>query len=388
MNTIENFKEYVQNITSKAGYVKPLAFGLGIRKSKGEKTLDVNYPSINWDTAFGTAALLQDVTAFSSDKNGFITVSKENLQKAYDNFEAFHSEIEKHPNIVLIKQLLDNYNQPQGYQSIDVVAYFLFDKDTAVENAVEAYFKLQCLSQLHVKPHGISLDGVFGKLNNVAWTNQGPILPEDLSAERIKATFKGDSLNVTHVDKFPYMVDYNVPNGVRIASASQVRLGAHVAQGTTVMPAGYINFNAGTLGNAMIEGRVSGGVVVGHDSDLGGGVSIMGTLSGGNKNVISIGHKCLLGANSGTGISLGFGCTIAAGVYVTAAAKVWMYNKEKQPIDINNNIVEEGNNIVKGAQLNGKEKLLFLLDSTNGHLVCRPNMKTIELNESLHTSND
>jgi 2,3,4,5-tetrahydropyridine-2-carboxylate N-succinyltransferase len=388
MNTIENFKEYVQNITSKAGYAKPLAFGLGIRKSKGDKTLDVNYPSINWDSAFGTAALLQDVTGFASGKNGFVTVTKEQLQKAYDNFEAFHSEIEKHANIVLIKQLLDNYNQPEAYQTIDVVAYFLFDKDTAVENTVEAYFKLQCLSQLHVKPHGISLDGVFGKLNNIAWTNQGPILPEDLSAERIKATFKGNSLNVTHVDKFPYMVEYNVPDGVRIASASQVRLGAHVAQGTTVMPAGYINFNAGTLGNAMIEGRVSGGVVVGHDSDLGGGVSIMGTLSGGNKNVISIGDKCLLGANSGTGISLGFGCTIAAGVYVTAAAKVWMYNQDKQPIDNNGNVVEEGKNIVKGAELNGKEKLLFLVDSTNGHLVCRPNMKTIELNESLHTAND
>ena len=388
MNTIENFKEYVQNITSTPNYAKPLAFGLGIRRSKGEKTLDVNYPAINWDTAFGTAALLQDVTGYSSNENGFVQVSKEQLQKAYDNFAAFHSEIEKHPNIVLIKQLLDNYNQPEGYQTTDVVAYFLFDTDTAVDTAVEAYVKLQCLSQLHVKPHGLSLDGVFGKLNNVAWTNQGPILPEDLSAERIKATFKGETLNVTHVDKFPYMVDYHVPNGVRIASASQVRLGAHAAVGTTVMPAGYINFNAGTLGNAMIEGRVSGGVVVGHDSDLGGGVSIMGTLSGGNKNVISIGDKCLLGANAGTGISLGFGCTIAAGVYVTAAAKVWMYNKEKQPIDINGTVVEEGQNIVKGAELNGREKLLFLLDSTNGHLVCRPNLKTIELNESLHTSND
>ena len=261
-------------------------------------------------------------------------------------------------------------------------------KDVAVENAVEGYFKLQCLSQLHVKPHGLSLEGVFGKLNNVAWTNQGPILPEDLSEERIKATFKGETLNVTHVDKFPYMVDYHVPNGVRIASASQVRLGAHAAEGTTVMPAGYINCNAGTLGNAMIEGRVSAGVVVGHDSDLGGGVSIMGTLSGGNKNVISIGDKCLLGANSGTGISLGFGCTIAAGVYVTAAAKVWLYDEEKNPIDIHGNSVSEGENIVKGAELNGKDKLLFLLDSTNGHLTCRPNPKTIELNASLHVKND
>ncbi|MFC2109528.1 tetrahydrodipicolinate N-succinyltransferase N-terminal domain-containing protein [Bacteroidota bacterium] len=387
MNTIENFKEYVQNITSKPGYTKPLAFGLGIRKSKGDKTLDVNFPSINWDSAFGTAALLQDVTGFSSNKNGFVTVSKEQLQKAFDNFSAFHNEIEKHPNIVLIQQLLENYNQPEGYQTVDVVAYFLFDKDIAVEDAVEGYFKLQCLSQLHVKPHGLSLEGVFGKLNNIAWTNQGPILPEDLSAERIKATFKGATLNVTHVDKFPYMVNYHVPNGVRIASGSQVRLGAHCAVGTTVMPAGYINFNAGTLGNAMIEGRVSAGVIVGHDSDLGGGVSIMGTLSGGNKNVISIGDKCLLGANSGTGISLGFGCTIAAGVYVTAAAKVWLYNENKEAVDINGNLVEEGANIVKGAELNGKDKLLFLLDSTNGHLTCRPNPKTIELNASLHVKN-
>lgn len=388
MNTIEDFKAYVQNISSQDSYAKPLAFGLGIRRAKGAKTLDVNFPLINWDTAFGTAALLQDVTGYNSDKNGFTSVSKAQLETAFANFAAFHSEIEKHPNIVVIKQLLDNYNQPQGYQEIDVVAFFLFDKDLAVENAVEGYFKLQCLSQLHVKPHGLSLEGVFGKLNNIAWTNQGPILPEDLSEERIKATFKGETLNVTHVDKFPYMVDYHVPNGVRIASASQVRLGAHAAEGTTVMPAGYINFNAGTLGNAMIEGRVSAGVVVGHDSDLGGGVSIMGTLSGGNKNVISIGDKCLLGANSGTGISLGFGCTIAAGVYVTAAAKVWLYDENKKPVDINGNVVAEGENIVKGAELNGKDKLLFLLDSTNGHLICRPNPKTIELNASLHVKND
>ncbi|GGF79772.1 tetrahydrodipicolinate N-succinyltransferase N-terminal domain-containing protein [Wenyingzhuangia marina] len=388
MNTIEDFKAYVADVEATEGYTKPLAFGLGIRRSKGDKVLDVNFPGINWDTAFGTAALLQDVTGFKGSENGFVTVSKAQLQNAFDNFAAFHGEIEKHPNIILIQQLLENIASPSNtYQEIDVVAYFLFDKDQPVNDAVEGYFKLQCLSQLHVLPHGLSLEGVFGKLNNIAWTNQGPILPEDLSAERIKATFKGENIVVTHVDKFPYMVNYHVPNGVRIASGSQVRLGAHCAVGTTVMPAGYINFNAGTKGNAMIEGRVSAGVVVGHDSDLGGGVSIMGTLSGGNKNVISIGDKCLLGANSGTGISLGFGCTIAAGVYVTAAAKVWLYDANKQPVDINGNKVEERQNIVKGAELNGKDKLLFLLDSTNGHLTCRPNPKTIELNEALHVKN-
>lgn len=384
MNTIEAFKAYVAEVEAREGYTKPLAFGLGIRRSKGDKVLDVNFPAINWNTAFGTAALLQDVTGFKGNENGFVTVSKAQLQQAFDNFAAFHGEVEKHPNIVLIQQLLENIATPNTYQTIDVVAYFLFDKDLAVADAVEGYFKLQCLSQLHVQPHGLSLDGVFGKLNNIAWTNFGPILPEDLTAERIKATFKGENIIVSHVDKFPYMVNYFVPNGVRIASGSQVRLGAHCAVGTTVMPAGYINFNAGTKGNAMVEGRVSGGVVVGNNSDIGGGASIMGTLSGGNKNVISIGDECLLGANAGTGISLGFGCTIAAGVYVTAAAKVWLYNQEKQPIDINGNVVAEGQNIVKGAELNGKDKLLFMLDSTNGHLTCRPNPKTIELNAALH----
>ncbi len=388
MNTIEAFKAYVANVEAREEYKKPLAFGLGIRRTKGDKVLDVNFPSINWNTAFGTAALIQDVVGYKGEENGFVTVSKAQLQKAFDNFEAFHNEIEKHPNIVLIQQLLETINSPANvYQKIDVVAYFLFDKDQPVVNAVEGYFKLQCLSQLHVLPHGLSLDGIFGKLNNVAWTSHGPILPEDIDNERIKATFKGENIIVSHVDKFPYMVNYHVPNGVRIVSGSQVRLGAHCAVGTTVMPAGYINFNAGTKGNAMIEGRVSAGVVVGHNSDLGGGVSIMGTLSGGNKNVISIGDKCLLGANSGTGISLGFGCTIAAGVYVTAAAKVWLYNAEKQPVDIEGNVVLEGQNIVKGAQLNGKEKLLFILNSTNGHLECKPNPKTIELNEALHVKN-
>lgn len=386
MNTIEDFKASVQNIEAKSGYTKPLAFGLGIRTKKGDKTLDVNFPSINWDSAFGTAALLLDVTGYSSYSNGFVTVSKAQLQKAFDNFAAFHDELEKHPNIVLIKQLLDSISQPSNtYQEIDVIAYFLFDKDQAVENAEEGYFKLQCLSQLHVKPHGIALDGVFGKLNNIAWSNKGPILPEDVPAERIKATFAGETLVISHVDKFPYMINYFIPAGVRVASGSQVRLGAHVSSGTTVMPAGYINFNAGTLGNAMIEGRVSAGVVVGKDSDLGGGVSIMGTLSGGNANVISIGDKCLLGANAGTGISLGFGCTIAAGVYVTAGSKISLYNENNEPTDINNNIVAEGKNIVKGFELNGKDKLLFIQDSQSGKLICKPNPKTIELNASLHT---
>ena len=259
--------------------------------------------------------------------------------------------------------------------------------DEKPASVAEGFLKLQLISNRLVQPHGTVLDGIFGLLHNIAWTNEGPIDLPELAERQIEARLAGRTLSVDCVDKFPKMVDYVVPTGIRIADTSRVRLGAHVGEGTTVMHEGFINFNAGTTGVSMVEGRISAGVVVGNGSDIGGGASIMGTLSGGNKNVISIGDKCLLGANAGTGISLGFGCTIAAGVYVTAAAKVWLYDADKNPVDINGNIVSEGKNIVKGAELNGKEKLLFLLDSTNGHLTCRPNPKTIELNEALHVKN-
>ena len=389
MKTITDFKNHIEKLQTEKGYTKPLAFGVGIRRCKNDKTLDVHFPLINWKSAFKTATLLQDVSGYSQKKNGFATLDKAQLKILFDYFTPFHNKVAKHPNIALLEKICATIitDEKSTYQKIDVIAYFLFDKNTAVKTVEEGYFKLQALSQLHVKPHGICLDEIFGVLHNIAWTNKGPILPEDLEGERIKANFSGLPMSVTHVDKFPYMVNYHIPKGVRIAKGSQVRLGAHCAEGTTVMPAGYINFNAGTLGNAMVEGRISAGVVVGENTDLGGGASIMGTLSGGNKHIIKIGASCLLGANSGTGISLGFGCTIAAGVYVTAGAKVRLYNEQKQPINIKNERVDEGENIVKGADLNARDKMLFLQDSETGHLVCRPNPKTIALNETLHTKN-
>ena len=165
---------------------------------------------------------------------------------------------------------------------------------------------------------------------------------------------------------------------------SKARLGAYLGTGTTIMPAGYVNFNAGTIENCMIEGRVSAGVVLEKDSDIGGGASIMGTLSGGGKTIIHIGQKCLIGANAGTGISLGDGCTIAAGVYITSGTKISLYNKEKNPINLKGKLVKEGNNITKGIELSGKENLLFLQDSASGKIICYPNKKSIELNQSLH----
>lgn len=384
MTTAEDFKNYVKNIESNTSYTRPLAFGLGVHRSKGGKTLDVFFPNINYNAAFGTAAILIDALQYRGNSNGHASLSQVDLEKVFALFRPFHNEAEKHPNVSLIQQLLTSLPIVDSYHQTEIIVYFLFDKDQPITDAIEGYFKIQCLSQLHCRPHGINCSGIFGKMNNVAWTNKGPIFPEDITSERIKATLGGEELVVSHVDKFPYLVNFGVPEGVRVVAGAKARLGAHLSPGTTIMPAGYVNFNAGTLGSAMIEGRVSSGVVVGNQSDVGGGASIMGTLSGGNKNVISIGEQCLLGANAGTGISLGDGCTVGAGVYITAASKVSLYNKDKQPINLGGEIVREGENIVKGAALNGKPFLLYYVDSLTGKLTARPNTKLIELNENLH----
>lgn len=384
IKTVEEFKSHVASLESVDGYTRPLAFGVGVRRSKRGKTLDVTFPHINYGSNFGSAALLASIAGVSGDQNGCGTLSKEQLAQAYAAYAPFHAEPEGHHNMNVVKALHDAYQQPGIYAEVDVIVYFLYEASAPVATPEEGYFKLQAMSQRCVKPHDINLNGAFGSLHNVAWTNVGPVLPEDVEDLRIRLLFTERPLQVSHVDKFPYLVDYHLPSGCRITSNSQVRLGAYLGEGTTVMPAGYINFNAGTLGHAMVEGRISGGVVVGNNSDLGGGASIMGTLSGGNKNVISIGEKCLLGANAGTGISLGFGCTIEAGLYITAGMKVYLYNQDKQPVNLAGEVVEEGQNITKAMELNGRDNMLFIQDSRDGRVLCKVNTKTIELNEALH----
>jgi 2,3,4,5-tetrahydropyridine-2,6-dicarboxylate N-succinyltransferase len=220
------------------------------------------------------------------------------------------------------------------------------------QDAVDAYLRLHLLSHRLIKPHGLSLDGVFGLLTNVVWTSAGPCAVEGFEEVRAGLRARDGHVTIFSVDKFPRMVDYVIPSGVRIADADRVRLGAHLATGTTVMHEGFVNFNAGTLGTSMVEGRISSGVVVDNGSDVGGGASIMGTLSGGGKQVISIGKKCLLGANSGLGISLGDNCVIEAGTYITAAAKVRLPDGE----------------IVKAGTLSGASNLLFRRNSLDGSL--------------------
>jgi 2,3,4,5-tetrahydropyridine-2-carboxylate N-succinyltransferase len=226
------------------------------------------------------------------------------------------------------------------------------DLDKAPESVSDAYLRLHLLSHRVIKPHGANFEGIFGVLNNVVWTSVGPCPVENFEITRANLKQKYGAITVLAVDKFPRMVDYVIPSGVRIADADRVRLGAHLASGTTVMHEGFVNFNAGTLGTSMVEGRISAGVIVGDGTDIGGGASIMGTLSGGGKEIISIGEKCLLGANSGLGISLGNNCVIESGTYVTAAAKVRLPDGD----------------IVKASSLSGASNLLFRRNSLDGCL--------------------
>ena len=241
----------------------------------------------------------------------------------------------------------------------------------APKDVSDAYLRLHLLSHRLVKPHGLNLDGIFGILNNVVWTSVGPCLVSTYNQIAPKLRAKYGNVTVYGVDKFPRMVDYVIPEGVRIPDADRVRLGAHLASGTTVMHEGFINFNAGTLGKSMVEGRISAGVIVGDGSDIGGGASIMGTLSGGGKEVISIGERSLLGANAGLGISLGNDCVVESGLYITAGSKI------KLP----------DGTIVKARELSGANNLLFRRNSENGALEALP--KTGDwggLNSILHAN--
>ncbi len=245
------------------------------------------------------------------------------------------------------------------------------DLSTPPRNTADAYLRLHLLSHRLVKPRGINLDGIFGALPNVAWTSVGPVDPANLTQVQLKARANGIALQVFSVDKFPRMTDYVAPTGVRVADADRVRLGAHLAEGTTVMHEGFVNYNAGTLGTSMVEGRISAGVVVGDGSDVGGGASIMGTLSGGGAEVISIGERCLLGANAGIGISLGDECTVEAGLYITAGTVITLPDGDT----------------VKGRDLSGASGLLFRRNSRTGTVEALPRSGNWQgLNAALHAN--
>ena len=267
----------------------------------------------------------------------------------------------------LVKQL-QNSTKP-------LVAAILASDDNPASVA-EGYLKLQLLSHRLVKPHQTNLTGVFGALPNVAWTSEGAIDLDELPQRQLEARMAGRNLSVECVDKFPKMTNYVVPKGVRIAHTARVRLGAYLGEGTTIMHEGFVHFNAGTMGTSMIEGRISAGVIIGEGSDLGGGCSTMGTLSGGGNIIISVGKECLIGANAGIGIPLGDRCTVESGLYVTSGTKVAL-------LDEQNNVVEN----VKARDLAGKSDLLFRRNSLTGTVECKTNKSAIALNEELHANN-
>ncbi len=253
----------------------------------------------------------------------------------------------------------------------EVITTTIDDLDAAPADTADAYLRLHLLSRREVTPNSISMEGIFGQLANVAWTSAGPVAPEQVDKLRSLVAKHGHNLSVDAVDKFPKMTDYVIPSGVRLAIANRARLGAHLAEGTTVMHEGFCNFNAGTLGPAMVEGRISAGVVVGAHSDVGGGASIMGTLSGGGTEVISVGENCLIGANGGIGISLGDGCTVAAGVYVTAGTPVTLPD----------------GTVVKAKELSGRDGMMFIHNSVTGAIEVRDSDpdRWGGINEALHS---
>jgi len=261
-------------------------------------------------------------------------------------------------------------DEARGVQVIPVRTV-ISDLSAPPVDTYDVWLRLHLLSHRLIRPHGANLDGIFGLLTNVAWTSAGPVLATELQERSARLRSAHGHVTVFGVDKFPRMVDYVVPTGVRVADGDRVRLGAHLAEGTTVMHEGFVNYNAGTLGPSMVEGRISSGVVVGPDSDVGGGASIMGTLSGGGKQVVSIGSGCLLGANAGIGISLGDNCVVEAGCYVTAGSRVTLPD----------------GSVIKALELSGRDGLLFRRNSVSGALeVIQREGTWGELNAALHAN--
>jgi len=257
----------------------------------------------------------------------------------------------------------------------EVLLVEIADLQAAPASTEDVWLRLHLLSSRQVVPHSINLDGVFGLLVNVVWTSAGPCAVEGFELTRARLRSNGRHVTVFGIDKFPRMVDYVVPSGVRIADADRVRLGAHLAAGTTVMHEGFVNFNAGTLGASMVEGRISAGVVVGDGTDIGGGASIMGTLSGGGTQVISLGERCLLGANAGIGISLGDDCVVEAGCYVTAGTKVTITAEDGSP------------KVVKALELSGADNVLYRRNSVTGAVEAVPwKSEGVSLNAALHAN--
>ena len=338
-----------------------LAIGCGTR-NRDEQWLEVYYPN---PILHPDAALVSSIAEEVDYQGGNLAVEINHRQISQIARHWRDAEFEHEASYAVALQ-----------ESERPLVIVILENDSAPASTPEAYLKLHLLSHRLLRPHGTNLSGAFSLLPNVAWTNEGAIDLDELPERQLMARLNGGLLRVDSVDKFPKMSDYIVPAGVRIADTARVRLGAYIGEGTTIMHEGFCNFNAGTEGPGMIEGRISAGVFVGKGSDIGGGASTMGTLSGGGNIVISLGEGCLLGANAGTGIPLGDRCTIESGLYITAGTKVELLDDQGKTVDA-----------VKARQLAGKADLLFRRNSQNGRVECLTNRSAVALNDELHQHN-
>jgi 2,3,4,5-tetrahydropyridine-2-carboxylate N-succinyltransferase len=370
--TREQFVELADALRRRDGYREPAAFGIGIATwaDADGSVLDTWYPVVNLGENLGAAAIIADVVGHDG---GAATheLTAEVLAEVLHRCAPMIDDGGDHPNLRVLSELAwASPSEPALPVRRAPVVCFIDSLKEAPIDAHDVYLRLHLLSYRLVQPHGLNLDGQFGLLSNVVWTTLGPCDVASFEAARTRLRAAGTPVAVTSVDKFPRMLDYVVPTGVRVADGERVRLGAHLAEGTTVMHEGFVNFNAGTLGNAMVEGRISAGVVVGADSDVGGGASIMGTLSGGGKEVISVGEQCLIGANAGIGISLGDRCIVEAGLYVTSGTIVTLPD----------------GTTAKARDLSGADDLLFRRNSTTGAVEVLPRSGTWSegLNAALH----
>ena len=339
------------------------SFGLGIgTQNKNGDWLEVFYPRPLLNPAANVTDAVQAALGYTGG-NQAIALNTEQLGQLATALKS----VGAHDQAAIAEEFK---------QSVRPVVATVLAADEAPGSVPEGYLKLHLLSHRLMKPNSINLTGLFGALRNVAWTSEGAIDIEELPTRQLLARLDNRTLSVDSVDKFPKMVDYVVPAGVRIADTARVRLGAYIGEGTTIMHEGFVNFNAGTESTSMVEGRISQGVFVKAGSDLGGGSSTMGTLSGGGNIIITIGNQCLLGANSGLGIPLGDRCTVEAGLYITSGTKVTL-------LDDKNQIVGQ----MKARELSGKDDLLFRRNSSTGAVECLTNKSAVELNEALHASN-
>ena len=392
INTVEDFKALVTEVTSQEGYKEPMAFGIA-RVDRGqknaEKILQANFGLINWKENYGSAAVFVQALADAKcavDFRGseFVTTLNEKfVEAALAYFAPYVSEAtgDAHKNIQVIKTLSNMKDMAKNFRIV-----FLFE-DANAESVEAAYLKLYALSQSKAELRTVNLNGVFGILSNVAWVGNTPYELDYLRDNEIEMKLNGSYPKVDSVDKFPRFLQHIIPaDNTRILEASKVRVGAQLAAGTTVMPgASYINFNAGTLGPVMVEGRISSSAIVGAGSDIGGGASILGVRSGTDGNPISIGKNTLLGANSTCGIPLGDACIIDGGVAIFAGTKVRVHPDELTLIvEANPEAKFESKTTFRADCFQGLNGLHFRQDSTTGEIIVRRSTREVVLNEDLH----